>query len=160
MKTYDVLVKTARGQLMATLDGEPGIPTGLYLQAVMSHQQLVPHLVELRANEADTLLVTTPNRMSLPPGLNVQFQGGVSIGGPLHPSPVPNVPREFAGRTLTHNLRAVVVYDVELDEGTPSSFIEGDTAPHAIDLESDLAAERNRAISHLNRTQLGNGRFA
>lgn len=154
MKTYDVLVKTARGQLMATLDGEPGIPTGLYLQAVMSHKQLVPHLVELRANEADTLLVTTPNRMSLPPGLNVQFQGGVSIGGPLHPSPVPNVPREFIGRTLTHNLRAVVVYDVELDDDTPAAFIEGDTAP------VNLEAERNRAISDLNRVQLGNGRFA
>lgn len=113
MKTYDVVMKSARGDVKATLDAPPNIPTGLILQAVMSHQQLLPHFVALRANEAETLLITTPNRLELPPGLSIVFCDGVNINGPIKPSPVPNVPNEFHGVQLTYNLAAVVTYTAE-----------------------------------------------
>lgn len=113
MKTYDVVVKTAIGALTATLDAPENIPTGILLQAVMSHQQLVPHLVKLDANHSDTLLITTPNRLALPPGLTIVFPGGVNINGPILPSSVPNVPPQFNGVQLTYNLAALVTYTTD-----------------------------------------------
>lgn len=113
MRRFDVVVKTATGALTATLDAEETTPTGLLLQAVMSHQQLVPHLIQLGANQANTLVITTPNRLELPPGLTIVFANGVNINGPIHPSPVPNVPAQFAGVRLTNNLAALVTYLVD-----------------------------------------------
>lgn len=115
MKKYDVLVRTDAGDLTATLDAENNIPTGLLLQAVMSHQQLLPHLIQLGANGATTLLVTTPNRLTLSPGLTIVFSDGVNINGPIKPSPIPNVPQAFSGVQLMHNLAALVVYRVDPD---------------------------------------------
>jgi hypothetical protein len=114
-RTFDVVVVTPRGDLKATFNAEEGIPTGLLIQAVMSHQQLFPHLLQLNANAATTLLITTPNRLELPPGFSIVFSDGVNINGPLHPSPIPNVPHEFNGVQLTSGLRAVVTYKVDLD---------------------------------------------
>jgi hypothetical protein len=116
MKTYDVVVKTDKGELSATLQGMPGVPTGLLMQAVMSHQQLLPHLQRIDANAADIMLVVTPSRLELPPGLTIVFNDGVNINGPLTPSPIPNVPPQFHGVQLTANLAALVVYKVAIDE--------------------------------------------
>ncbi len=112
MLKYDIIIRTTRGNLQATLEAEPGIPTGLLLQAVMSHQQLVPLLVDLGVNEATTLLISTPSRLTAPPGLTVAFTDGVTVSGPMKPSPVVGVPDRFRGITLTHNLAAVVTYVV------------------------------------------------
>lgn len=114
MKTYDVVVVTDRGDVRATLNAEDHIPTGLLLQAVMSHQQLLPHFVALDANKSSTLLITTNHRLQLPPGLTVVFNDGVNINGPILPSPIPNVPPQFSGVQLTSNLAALVTYHVEL----------------------------------------------
>jgi hypothetical protein len=114
-RTFDVVVVTPRGDLKATFNAEEDIPTGLLIQAVMSHQQLLPHLVQLDANAATTLLITTPNRLELPPGFSIVFSDGVNINGPIVPSPIPNVPREFNGVQLTSGLRAVVTYTVALE---------------------------------------------
>lgn len=116
MKTYDVVVKTAIGELMATLNAPESIPTGLILQAVMSHQQLLPHLVSLKANSAETLLITSLHRLQLPPGFTVVFHDGVNINGPLEPSPIPNVPPQFSGVQLTYNLAALVTYRVDPED--------------------------------------------
>lgn len=115
MRTFDVVVVTPRGDLKATFQASDNIPTGLLIQAVMSHQQLFPHLLQLDANAATTLLITTPNRLELPPGVSIVFHDGVNINGPLKPSPIPNVPREYAGVQLTSGMRAVVTYTVDLD---------------------------------------------
>lgn len=113
MKTYDVLVRTDIGELSASFEAQPDIPTGLLLQAVMSHQQLVPHLVNLKANGATALAVVHPSRLTLPPGLTIVFPDGVNINGPIKPSPVPNVPPQFDGVQLTSHLAALVVYKVD-----------------------------------------------
>jgi hypothetical protein len=116
VKKYDVVVKTDIGELLATLDAPDNIPTGLLLQAVMTHQQLLPHFVRLDANSARTLLITTPNRLTLPPGITIVFHDGVNINGPLRPSPIPNVPQEFAGVQLTSNLAVLVTYRVDVED--------------------------------------------
>lgn len=129
MRKFDVVVKTNTGALTATLDAEETTPTGLLLQAVMSHRQLLPHLVRLGANQATTLVITTPNRLTLPPGLTIVFPSGVNINGPIYPSPIPNVPAKFAGVQLTSNLTALVTYTVEpnLDDEEMSEFVfDGD----------------------------------
>lgn len=131
MKTYDVVVKTAIGELLATLDAPENIPTGLLLQAVMSHQQTVPHLTALKANQAETLLVTSLHRLQLPPGFTVVFHDGVNINGPLMPSPVPNMPKEFDGVQLTYNLAVVVTYRMNPDE----SLIDDDDDEWSEDTE-------------------------
>lgn len=118
MKTYDVVVKTEVGELMATLQAPDNIPTGILLQAVMTHQQLVPHLIRLEANEAEVLLITTVHRLQLPPGLTVVFPDGVNINGPIKPSPIPNVPKEFDGVQLTYNLAVLVTYRVDSPQTT------------------------------------------
>lgn len=110
MRNFDVLVKTDIGEISSTLQAEDDIPTGLLLQAVMSHQQLLPHFVAIGANQASVLAAVTPGRLQLPPGLTVVFADGVNINGPLKPSPIPNVPEQFGGRTLTHGLTSLVVY--------------------------------------------------
>jgi hypothetical protein len=115
MRTFDFVVVTPRGDFKAILNAEEGIPTGLLVQAVMSHEQLRPHLVELAANTATTMLITTPNRLELPPGLSIVFPDGVNINGPIRPSPIPNVPAEFNGVQLTSGLRAVVTYKVDVE---------------------------------------------
>lgn len=114
MQKYDIVIRSERGALQATLYGEPGVPTGLLLQAVMTHEQLVPHLTELEANSATTILITTPSRQELPPGLTVVFHDGVNINGPIYPSPVGPVPEQFRGITITHTLAALVTYSVDL----------------------------------------------
>lgn len=114
MRNFDVVVVTPRGDLKATFSAEERIPTGLLIQAVMSHQQLFPHLLQLDANAATTLLITTPNRLELPPGFSIVFSDGVNINGPLLPRPIPNVPPEFNGVQLTSGLRAVVTYKVDI----------------------------------------------
>lgn len=115
MRKFDVVIKTDIGHLSATLESPTDIPTGLLLQAVMSHQQLLPHLIKLGANGANTLLVNTPSRMDLRPGFTIVFHDGVSMNGPLNPSPVENVPRAFDGVQLTYGLRAEVNYLVNPD---------------------------------------------
>lgn len=115
MRTFDVVVVTPRGDLKATFNANESIPTGLLIQAVMSHQQLLPHLVQLDANQATTLFITTPNRLELPPGFSIVFHDGVNINGPLNPSPIPNVPREYAGVQLTSGMHAVVTYKVDVE---------------------------------------------
>lgn len=134
MKKYDVVVKTAVGSLVATLESPDHIPTGLILQAVMSHQQLVPHLVQLRANEAETLLVTRLSRLQIPNGFTITFHDGVSVNGPLHPSPIENVPREFNGVQLTYNLAAAVTY---LVDPTKDDNILGDSLAANDDFDDD-----------------------
>lgn len=130
MKAYDVVVKTAIGELLATLDAEDHIPTGLILQAVMSHQQTYPHLTALGANHAEVLMVTSIRRLQLPPGLTVVFHDGVNINGPIKPSPIPNVPKAFAGVTLTHNLAVVITYRVD-PHAEPGEDIECDDDGYA-----------------------------
>lgn len=115
MRTFDVVVVTPRGDLKATFNAEETIPTGLLVQAVLSHQQLFPHLLQLNANAATTMVITTPNRLELPPGFSIVFHDGVNINGPLNPSPIPNVPREFSGVQLTSGMRAVVTYTVPME---------------------------------------------
>src|SRR4051812_2870960 len=127
MRKFDVVVKTSTGALTATLEAEDEIPTGLILQAVMSHQQLGPHLGRLSANSADTLVITTPNRLTLPPGLSIVFPDGVSINGKMNPSPIPNVPAQFAGVRLTHNLAALVQYTVDPETEDTDEFEPYDT---------------------------------
>lgn len=119
MRTFDVVIKTDSGELLATLDAPETIPTGLLLQAVMTHEQFVPHLARLGANGATTILVTTPNRLTLPPGFTVVFSSGVNINGPVKPSPVPNVPPQFHGVQLTYNLKAIATYRIDPGDATP-----------------------------------------
>jgi hypothetical protein len=116
MTKYDVVMLAERGNVHATLEAEEGIPTGLLLQAVMSHQQVVPHMVQLDANAARTLMISTPSRLEVPRGITVVFPDGVNINGPLNPSPVANVPTEFEGVKLTSNMAVAVVYNVEPDD--------------------------------------------
>lgn len=113
MRAFDFVMRSARGDIQATLTADDNTPTALLMQAVMTHQQLVPHFVELHANEASTLLMTTPSRQTIPPGMTVVFSDGVNINGPIHPSPIPNVPKEFDGVQLTYNLAVLVVYKVD-----------------------------------------------
>jgi len=113
MKTYDVVVVTERGDVKAVTSADDSIPTGLVLQAVMSHQQLVPHFSQLDANHAGTILITDRRRLELPPGLTVLFANGVNINGQLKPSPVYNVPPQFDGVQLTSSTSALVTYRVD-----------------------------------------------
>lgn len=117
MKQFGVVAKTAIGELMATFKAEDDIPTSLLLGAVMLHDQVQPHARALGLDRAETLLATTPSRLEIPPGFTISFPDGVYITGPIHVSQIVGVPREFAGRKLTHGLAVAVVYHKEPPSG-------------------------------------------
>lgn len=138
MNTYDVVVKTARGDMVVNLIVEVDAPVGLLLQAVMSHPQLVPHLASLDANHANSVLIHTPAKLPIPVGLGIYFANGVGITGPIGPAPVATEPA-YRGLQLIKDLAALVVYKID----PPQADDIGDTLrTGAAQSEDDDAADR------------------
>jgi hypothetical protein len=113
MKQFDLVAKTTAGELMATFKAEDDVPTSLLMGAVLLHEQVQPHARALGLDRAETLLVTTPSRLDIPPGFTIVFPDGVRVVGPIRVSQIVGVPQQFAGRKLTHGLAVAVVYREE-----------------------------------------------